>query len=93
MAHLIDKNLVERANTALLLGILWGALATCVLGYFVLHIIGKTVRFVGAFAPVLRVVNKGGRHKVMLKRPPQVARTLPPRFHPFPHNQTDHYPT
>ena len=32
MAHLIDKNLVERANTALLLGILWGALATCVLG-------------------------------------------------------------
>src|SRR5262249_38535664 len=54
------------------------------LGYFVLHIIGKTVRFVGAFAPVLRVVNKGGRHKVMLKRPPQVARTLPPRFHPFP---------
>ena len=63
------------------------------LGYFVLHIIGKTVRFVGAFAPVLRVVNKGGRHKVTLKRPPQVARTSPPRFHPFPHNQTDHYPT
>jgi len=26
MAHLIDKHLVERANTALLLGILWGAL-------------------------------------------------------------------
>src|SRR5262249_22203286 len=40
------------------------------LGYFVLHIIGKTARFVGAFAPVLRVVNKGGRHKVTLKRPP-----------------------
>jgi hypothetical protein len=32
MAHLIDKNLVERANTALLLGILWAALAICVLG-------------------------------------------------------------
>ena len=32
MAHLIDKHLVERANTALLLGILWGALGTCVLG-------------------------------------------------------------
>ena len=32
MAHLIDKNLVERANTALLLGILWGVLATCVRG-------------------------------------------------------------
>ena len=32
MAHLIDRNLVERANTALLLAILWGALATCVLG-------------------------------------------------------------
>ena len=61
------------------------------LGYFVLHIIGKTARFVGAFAPVLRVVNKGGRHKVLLTRPPQVARTSPPRFHPI--NQTDHYPT
>ena len=32
MAHSIDKNLVERVNTALLLGILWAALATCVLG-------------------------------------------------------------
>jgi hypothetical protein len=32
MAHLLDKNLVDRANTMLLLGILWGALATCVLG-------------------------------------------------------------
>jgi hypothetical protein len=63
------------------------------LGYFVLHIIGKTARFVCAFAPVLRIVNKGGWHKVPLKRPPQVARTLPPRFHPFPHNQPDHYPT
>ena len=32
MAHLNDKHLVERANTALLLGILWGALVTCVRG-------------------------------------------------------------
>ena len=61
------------------------------LGYFVLHIIGKTARFVGAFAPVLRVLDKGGRHKVPLTRPPQVARTSPPRFRPI--NQTDHYPT
>jgi hypothetical protein len=30
MAHLVD--LVERANTMLLLGILWSALALCVLG-------------------------------------------------------------
>src|SRR5262245_27773054 len=56
------------------------------LGYFVLHIIGKTARLVGAFAPVLGVVNKGGRHKVPLTRPSQVARTSPPRFHPI--NQT-----
>ena len=28
MAHLIDKHLVERANTTLLLGILWAALAS-----------------------------------------------------------------
>jgi hypothetical protein len=32
MAHLIDKHLIERANTALLLGIIWGALGICVLG-------------------------------------------------------------
>jgi hypothetical protein len=32
MAHLIDKNLLEHANAVLLLGILWAALATCVLG-------------------------------------------------------------
>ena len=30
MAHLIDKQLVERANTTLLLGILWAGLAICV---------------------------------------------------------------
>jgi hypothetical protein len=59
------------------------------LGYFVLHIIGKTARFVGAFAPVLRVIDEGGRHKLPPTRPPQVARTSPPRFHPI--NQTDHY--
>jgi hypothetical protein len=32
MAHLVDKRLVERANTMLLLGILWSGLALCVLG-------------------------------------------------------------
>jgi hypothetical protein len=32
MTHLVDKNFVERANTVLLLGILWGGLAICVLG-------------------------------------------------------------
>jgi hypothetical protein len=32
MAHLIDKSFVERANVVLLLGILWSALAVCVLG-------------------------------------------------------------
>jgi hypothetical protein len=32
MAHLVDKRLVERANIMLLLGILWSALALCVLG-------------------------------------------------------------
>ena len=32
MAHLLERKLVQRANTALVLGILWTALATCVLG-------------------------------------------------------------
>jgi hypothetical protein len=32
MAHLFDRTFVERANTVLLLGILWTALAVCVLG-------------------------------------------------------------
>jgi hypothetical protein len=32
VAHLVDKRFVERANTALLLGILWSGLAICVLG-------------------------------------------------------------
>jgi hypothetical protein len=31
MAHLVDKHFVQRANTALMLGILWGALAACVI--------------------------------------------------------------
>jgi hypothetical protein len=32
MTHLVDKNFIERANTVLLLGILWAGLAICVLG-------------------------------------------------------------
>jgi hypothetical protein len=32
VARLIDKRFVERAHTVLLLGILWSALALCVLG-------------------------------------------------------------
>jgi hypothetical protein len=32
VAHLVDKRFVERANTVLLLGILWSGLAICVLG-------------------------------------------------------------
>lgn len=32
MSHLVDKEFIERANSVLLLGILWGALAACVLG-------------------------------------------------------------
>ena len=28
----VDKKFIERVNTALLLGILWGALALCVFG-------------------------------------------------------------
>jgi hypothetical protein len=31
MAHLVDRHLVERANTALMLSILWGGLAVCVI--------------------------------------------------------------
>ena len=34
MAHLVDRQFVERANTMLLLGILWGGLAVCVIGAF-----------------------------------------------------------
>jgi hypothetical protein len=32
VSHLLDKRWVERANTMLLLGILWSALGVCVLG-------------------------------------------------------------
>ena len=32
VSHLVDKRVVERARTVLLLGILWSALALCVLG-------------------------------------------------------------
>src|SRR5262245_57866518 len=32
MAHLVDKEFVERANMTLLLGILWGGFAACVVG-------------------------------------------------------------
>jgi hypothetical protein len=32
MAHLFERKLVQRANTALVLGLLWTALGTCVLG-------------------------------------------------------------
>ena len=35
MAHLVDKHLMERAKTVLLLGILWGGLAACALGAMV----------------------------------------------------------
>ena len=35
MAHLVDKEIVERANTVLLLGILWTGLAVCVVGALV----------------------------------------------------------
>lgn len=32
MAHLVDKEVVERANTMLMLGILWAGFAVCVVG-------------------------------------------------------------
>ena len=31
MAHLVDKEFIERANSVLLLSILWGAFGACVL--------------------------------------------------------------
>lgn len=31
MAHLVDKETVERANAVLLLSVLWGGLAACVI--------------------------------------------------------------
>ncbi len=35
MAHLVDRHFVERANTVLLLSVLWGAFAACVIGALV----------------------------------------------------------
>jgi hypothetical protein len=32
MAHLLDRHLLERANTAVMLAVLWGGLAVCVIG-------------------------------------------------------------
>jgi len=32
MAHLLDWHRLQRANTILMLGMLWGGLAACVLG-------------------------------------------------------------
>jgi len=43
MAHLDSKTFAERANTMLLLAILWSALAVCVLGalaYDIIHWFG-----------------------------------------------------
>ena len=43
MAHLVDKKVIERANTMLLLGILWSGLAVCVfsaLSYDIAHWFG-----------------------------------------------------
>jgi hypothetical protein len=40
MAHLLDKQFLGRANTVLLLGVLWGGLAACAiaaLAYDVAH--------------------------------------------------------
>jgi hypothetical protein len=38
MSDSIDKNLIERVNSILLLGTLWAALAICVLGALVYDI-------------------------------------------------------
>jgi len=38
MAHLVDKQFVQRANTAVLLSILWGGLAACAIGAMVYDI-------------------------------------------------------
>jgi hypothetical protein len=39
MAHPVDRHLVERANAVLLLGILWGGLAACVIGAMVYDVV------------------------------------------------------
>ena len=38
MAHLVDRHFVERANTALMLSLLWGALAACVIAAMIYDI-------------------------------------------------------
>ena len=38
MAHLVDRHFVQRANTALMLSILWGGLAACAIGAIVYDI-------------------------------------------------------
>ena len=38
MAHLVDRHVVERANTALMLGFLWAGLAACVIGAMIYDI-------------------------------------------------------
>ena len=32
MGHLVDRHLLQRTNTILMLGMVWGALAICALG-------------------------------------------------------------
>ncbi len=38
MSHLVDKDFVQRANAVLLLSVLWGALAACIIGALVYDI-------------------------------------------------------
>jgi hypothetical protein len=38
MAHLIDKHVIERANAAVMLSMIWAALAACVIGAVVYDI-------------------------------------------------------
>lgn len=38
MAHLVDKEFVERANAVLLLSVLWGGFAACVIGALIYDI-------------------------------------------------------
>jgi hypothetical protein len=38
MAHIVDKETVERANAVLLLSVVWGAIAACVIAAMVFEI-------------------------------------------------------
>lgn len=38
MAHLVDRHTVERANTVLLLSVLWGAFGACVVAALIYDI-------------------------------------------------------